>query len=500
MKKVYFSIILLLVSATTFAQENIESLLKQLCEDPVFAKQLSITEPSELQAFYKDNNFQPIWHANKTFQESFIEELRKAVQYGLNPQEYHFDYLIQPNVNQLEYELLCTHAMLSYFSDFTAGIKPKTLAFNGIEYQNQPVNTPQILHQNIKYGSFSKLLEKYEVKNQHYKKVLETYQRLLNAPDSLFIPTKLTKTLVENKSLQQKLVFWKCIESLTIYDSEIILIEALKRFQEKFNLEADGKLGNNTLKVLNTNKFQLLNQLKYDLNYIRFLSAWNYPTYLWVNIPSAEFSMIEAQTKALSMRVIVGNPQTPTPSLMNTIKQCIFFPYWFVPSSIAIKEMLPQIQKDINYLSNNSIQVLDQKWNVLDETTLPWTSFNAKNFPYKLRQVAGCDNSLGIIKFDFDNPFMVYLHDTNAKKLFQKNNRWLSHGCIRLEKPTELAEKLLGNPSLIQKLVAQQHEPDLKPIYFQVQPNVPLLISYLCSGINEKGDLVFYSDVYQKVR
>jgi murein L,D-transpeptidase YcbB/YkuD len=248
MKKVYFSIILLLVSATTFAQENIESLLKQLCEDPVFAKQLSITEPSELQAFYKDNNFQPIWHENKAFQESFIEELRKAVQYGLNPQEYHFDYLIQPNVNQLEYELLCTHAMLSYFSDFTAGIKPKTLAFNGIEYQNQPVNTPQVLHQNIKYGSFSKLLEKYEVKSQHYKKVLETYQRLLNAPDSLFIPTKLTKTLVENKSLQQKLVFWKCIESLTIYDSEIILIEALKKFQEKFNLEADGKLGTIRLK------------------------------------------------------------------------------------------------------------------------------------------------------------------------------------------------------------------------------------------------------------
>jgi murein L,D-transpeptidase YcbB/YkuD len=80
--------------------------------------------------------------------------------------------------------------------------------------------------------------------------------------------------LVDNKNLQQKLVFWQCIEPLSGYDSEIILIEALKKFQEKFNLEADGKLGINTLKALNTNKFQLLNQLKYDLNYIRFLNAW----------------------------------------------------------------------------------------------------------------------------------------------------------------------------------------------------------------------------------
>lgn len=500
MKKVYLSFTFLIISFYTFAQANLESLIKQLCEDPVFAKQLNITEPSELQAFYQLNNFQPVWYDNKAFQESFIEELRKAVQFGLNPQNYHFDYLLQSTNNQLEYELLCTHAMLTYFNDYTSGTKPNTLAFNGIEYQNQSVNIPQVLFQNIKNESFTKLLQKYEVKNRHYKKVLETYERVLNAPDSLFTPTQMAKTLVENKSLQQKLVFWQCIESLSTYDSEIILTEALKQFQEKFNLEPDGKLGINTLKALNSGKSQLLNQLRYDLNSIRFLNAWQYPTYLWVNIPSAEFSMIEAQTKTLSMRVIVGNPKTPTPSLMSTIKQCIFFPYWFVPSSITIKEMLPQIQKDINYLSNNSIQVLDQKWNVIDETTLPWSSFNAKNFPYKLRQVAGCDNSLGIVKFDFDNPFTVYLHDTNAKKLFQKNSRWLSHGCIRLEKPTELAEKLIGNSSLIHKLVAQQYEPDLKPIYFQVQPNVPLLISYLCSGINEKGDLIFYSDVYQKVR
>lgn len=500
MKKVYLSIVLILISATTFAQENIESLLKQLCEDPVFAKQLNITEPTQVQAFYAKNQFRPIWLNAPAFQKAFLQELSIAEQYGLNSQDYHYDYLSKTIPNSLEYELVCTHAMLSYFSDFTCGIKPKTLAFNGIEYHNLRIDVPQILFQSIKHSSFSKLLKQYEIQSPPYKIILATYQRILNAPDSLFSSTSFTKTLVDNKNLQQKLVFWQCLEPLTIYDSEIILVEGLKKFQEKFNLEADGKLGNNALKALNTNKFQLLNQLKYDLNYIRFLSAWNYPTYIWVNIPSAEFSMFEAQEKTMSMRVIVGNSKTPTPSLMSTIKQCIFFPYWFVPSSITIKEMLPQIQKDVNYLSNNSIQVLDQKWNVLDETTLPWSTFNAKNFPYKLRQVAGCDNSLGIVKFDFDNPFTVYLHDTNAKKLFQKSNRWLSHGCIRLEKPTELAEKLLGNPSLIQKLVAQQHEPDLKPIYFQVQPNVPLLISYLCSGINEKGDLVFYSDVYQKVR
>lgn len=123
----------------------------------------------------------------------------------------------------------------------------------------------------------------------------------------------------------------------------------------------------------------------------------------------------------------------------------ITFPYWSVPQSIARKEILPQVQDNIDYLKKNNIEVVDEKCIPIQKSDLQWNKFTERNFPYYFRQTFGKYNALGVLKFDIENPYSIFLHATNNINVFDKQNRFLSHGCIRLEKPLELAKFLLGN-------------------------------------------------------
>lgn len=506
MKKYGYAFSILFYSFGLFAQSssniNIESLLNQLCDDAVFAKQLNITEPSQLKAFYANNTFQPIWNKKtEPFVHTFFKVAANAQSWGLSPQDYHLAYLTSANNTSLEYELVCTHAMLSFLNDVSYGKRPSDLLFNGLAYNNESVNTAVILANYYKHLSFEQIVQRVEPQNKHYQ-LLTTSLRNWQQDTTQYLPVKLTKTLVGNTPLLQRLAGYGFIESSLAHyqDSEIIIAEALKQFQSLYNLVPDGILGNNTLKKLNLKKADLIKIIQHDINYIRYLNGLMYPQYIQVNIPSVDLRLVQNSQDILTMRVIVGKASTATPSLFSSIKQIIFFPYWYVPNSIATKEILPIVQRDPLYLSNNGFQVLDSKWNVLDEFSIDWANINPNKFPYKFRQVSGCDNSLGIVKFDFDSPYSIYLHDTNNKNLFGRANRYLSHGCIRLEKPYELAAKILNDSNLVNTLYEQRFAPDLKPKSYSVEQSLPVLITYLCSGIDTTGKLVIYDDIYQKIK
>ena len=218
-----------------------------------------------------------------------------------------------------------------------------------------------------------------------------------------------------------------------------------------------------------------------------------------VNVPAFMMRVVESDSMVLESKVIIGKPETPTPELESVIRSFIIYPYWHVPRSI-VKEILPQIQEDSLYLRKHNYQVLDHTGTIIDATTLDWDSFDPENFPYVLRQREGSENTMGVLKFVFANNYNVYLHDTNAKRLFSREQRALSHGCVRVNKAVQLAHYLakdddtyVSPEDLDQYLLLQRR------LEVQVVKPIQLYLQYFTCG-EEDGTIVFYEDLYKKDR
>jgi murein L,D-transpeptidase YcbB/YkuD len=511
-KNHYFTFLISFLLAFPFytkAQENDTELLKtligQLCNDKGFAQQLEITEPEQLQKFYSQIDYQMAWSKQNTrFAEEFMAILTNANDYGMLKEDFHYNYLKSNHKNPIEKEVVCTHAMLSFLSEITSGKGKIDLDYNGLNYSNKCLNLEQLLASTYQKGYFSDILKYVQPQSMAYDANIRLLRKInVFLRDSSFneLPIEILPTLKENKNLIQKLSYLGFIANPA--DSESLhennLIYALKGFQSLFNLTQDGKLGLQTLKKLNIPLKEIQSILIKNLHRWRNLNCLDNQRYILINIPSAELSFYDKDSLVTAMKVIVGKASTATPLISSKIDQIIFFPYWYVPNSIATKEILPVQQKEATFLENNGFQVLDELGNTIDPTTLPWATYTATNFPYRFRQVAGCDNSLGIVKFNFESPYAIYLHDTNHKELFSKSNRQISHGCVRLEKPYDLAAILLGSRSQVEDALKHRFDTDLKPQYIRLDSPVQVFITYMTTSVDEFGNLVIFEDVYRKM-
>lgn len=219
--------------------------------------------------------------------------------------------------------------------------------------------------------------------------------------------------------------------------------------------------------------------------------------YIFINIPSFMLYLVENDSVILESRVIVGTSATPTPELSSTIDCFITYPYWHVPRKIAVEEYLPLIQQDTSFIDRNNFDVLDKRGNLLQAGSLDWKRFSESYFPVSLRQREGRENALGILKFVFDNPYAVFLHDTNAKRLFRSKVRAFSHGCIRMEKAVELAHYLVtGHPGKKSKYVDRFLKEESMH-WIELQKPIPIYIRYYTCGFHN-GRFSYYGDIYQK--
>ena len=218
--------------------------------------------------------------------------------------------------------------------------------------------------------------------------------------------------------------------------------------------------------------------------------------YVLVNIPAFELLVVAAGTVRRRHRVIVGKPGTTTPTLSSTIRYFTLAPGWHVPHSIATKEILPHIKRDAGYLARHNYEVYDRRGRPLDPTRINWAKVTASNFPYTIRQSAGCDNALGNIVFRFANPYSVYVHDTPLRQLFARPGRALSHGCIRLEQPMALAGYLLrreGSPARLPTDDECARSPRSRDV--RLARPIALYVRYAtCTA--ENGRLRLWPDIY----
>lgn len=233
------------------------------------------------------------------------------------------------------------------------------------------------------------------------------------------------------------------------------------------------------------------------MNYRKYLVVNGQSEYIVSNIAATEVEYYRNDLLALKMRSVAGKKKNPTPTIASYITNIVTFPYWNVPFSIASKELLPKVQKDEKYLELNNFEVVDAKGNVIDDLDINWADYTEKTFPYFFRESTGPDNSLGVLKFNLQNPFSIFLHDTNSKGGFAKDLRFLSHGCIRLEKPVELADLLTRGKIDVDELKSGKKDTESKTI--RLVEKIPVFITYMPVAVVSQK-VIFLPDVYGLIK
>jgi murein L,D-transpeptidase YcbB/YkuD len=304
------------------------------------------------------------------------------------------------------------------------------------------------------------------------------------------------------KTLMKRLGESGCWEKKGMPDTTAMR-DAIRCYQRKKALKADGVLSRSLVGLMNTNDQERFRRVNITLDRYRLLPRKRPDLYIQVNLPAFLLRVIQGDTLVLESRVIIGKPGTPTPTLQSKITNMITYPTWTVPTSIISKEYLPKLKNNPGYLSRIGLKLLDSKGQQVDPRSVNWSKYS-KGIPYKVMQGSGDNNALGVLKFNFDNPYAVYLHDTNQRSLFKNSNRAYSHGCVRVQEWDKLAFFLARNDSLNASspdslrytadsirnwIAAKQHR------RIMVQEPVPLFIEYFSCGV-EAGKIRFYEDVY----
>lgn len=215
--------------------------------------------------------------------------------------------------------------------------------------------------------------------------------------------------------------------------------------------------------------------------------------YILVDVIGYNLDVMERDQSALNMRVVVGKPSWPTPVLSSTINQVVLSPDWRVPVSIASKELLPILRSNPGYLAQNNMRLTSGS-RAVDPRRVNWSQVSSSNFPFSLRQEPGPRNPLGTVKFLFQNRFQVYLHDTTSRHLFAKPDRAMSHGCVRVERPTDLAEYVLRGVMSRDRIVAGQGQRVSRTV--ALADPIPIYLVYRTVIAKEDGNLQFRPDIY----
>jgi L,D-transpeptidase YcbB len=270
------------------------------------------------------------------------------------------------------------------------------------------------------------------------------------------------------------------------------LQEAVKRFQRRHGLADDGAVGSSLAAELNVPLPARLRQIELNMERWRWLPRNLGDRYVLVNIPEMRLDVWERGSVPLSMRVVVGKPDTPTPIFNDVMTYIVFAPYWNVPTDIAAKETLPSVVQDPGFLDKMNMAVVDAVGKEVDPQSIDLDSPDS----YRFRQRPGTSNALGLVKFMFPNQFNVYLHDTPADSLFARVSRSLSHGCVRLEEPEKLAAYVLRDQRewTRDRIAEAMHGAEERTV--KLKTPIPVYLGYWTSRVAADGAVQFRKDVY----
>ncbi|WP_343303563.1 L,D-transpeptidase family protein [Chitinophaga niabensis] len=481
--------------------------------DGAMEDSIAVFRLSALQYVYQQNNGAAKWskdgRANAAVA-SMLQLISKADDYGLVKAHYHAGPLHTSSA-QLKNEkrdaalwakmdVFLTDAFLRMAYQLHYGIAPR----DSITLRKDSVLSDTVLagllQEALQRGNVTAVLEQQEPIHPGYaalKEGIQLYKQQYGNRHWDTLPQVYTDTLQFRRQLGLRLLQSGHLDTTGVgLTDSLTLRKAVKAFQNEFNIYPDGVAGKRTIQVLNKQPEDWLLQAAINLDRWRKLPDTLPQRYLMVNIPAFRLNVMENGDSMVESRVIVGTPRTRTPVLNSVMTNFVLYPYWRVPYSIVFKEMLPQIKKDVNYLAEKNLEVVDHQGNVVSPDSVNWSKLGRNYFPYVLRQMDGLDNSLGIMKFNFSNKFSVYLHDTNNRSLFSNSNRALSHGCVRVQQWDSLAMYMVSHdpkPDIRDSVRTWLDREEKKQ--YNLTERIPIYIRYFTAELCNHR-MQFYEDIY----
>jgi murein L,D-transpeptidase YcbB/YkuD len=272
------------------------------------------------------------------------------------------------------------------------------------------------------------------------------------------------------------------------------LEKAVRHFQERHSLEVDGRMGKATFAAMNVSAEERVAQIRVNLERMRWVNDKLPKDYLLVDIAAQRVELHREGQDVWRSKAIVGRPERPTPIFRDRIEYLEFNPTWTVPPTILKEDVVPKARQNPNAVRKKGLEIIDRRGNKVEPEAVDW-NVSPNNLPYTFRQPPGPKNALGQVKFMFPNQHSVYLHDTSDRQLFQRANRTLSSGCVRVDKPIELAELLLNDPKWNKEKFASVFE-SKRPSSVRLKQPLPVILSYWTAEADDKGQVHFRADFY----
>ena len=269
-------------------------------------------------------------------------------------------------------------------------------------------------------------------------------------------------------------------------------VEVVKAFQKENQLKPDGVIGRNTLsKMSEQAPTDKIANVLYAIERLR----WHPPKlgnrYVLINQPAYRASYFNDGKEQLSMRAIVGKRSNQTNFFYDEIEKVVYNPYWGIPRSILVNEMLPKLRNDPGYFDKRGYELTTIKGTKISSASVNWNTVGS-NFGYNVRQLPGSRNALGSVKILFPNKFAIYMHDTPSRGLFKRTRRALSHGCVRLQKPQAMAAAVLGTEEsyVVSRIKAGKNATE------KLTVKIPVYVAYFTAWPEADGTVKYYSDIY----
>lgn len=349
--------------------------------------------------------------------------------------------------------------------------------------------------------------------NSHYKSlvaVFQRYQDVIRSGQSTAAPGQLA-TIKAGVTDKASILYARFRLSLLGYTNDVTkdtltddLSQAIIAFQQNEKLTADGIMGAGTWKVLNQDFMAQVSQLRLSIDRSRWLPDNLGATHVFVNLARQQLQLYVNSELSMDFKTINGKLERKTPILFDSMTHFMLNPTWTVPQNILLEDKVPMF-------TANPQKVLDLRMKVIDDLTdkevdpfsVDWSKVTEDNIPYTLVQKPGKGNALGYIKFPLTNPYSIYLHDTDSRNLFTKNDRLLSSGCVRLEKPFEFAEKVMQSMNMMSwtadtlRDATENLTPEAEAsTRVKLVKSVPVYLFYLTADVNEKGQVILSNDSY----